>query len=184
MEIVRDPKQVERLALERDDENWDFRVWIKEHGPHSDELNDLVQQLACEISDQIDCTECAHCCRVTSTRIVPDDFAPLARTLDLSIEEFKATVIQYDGEDKSWLLPEPCPLLKSNLCSVYSDRPQQCCDYPNLHTDFRTHSISRFTNAEICPIVFNVIEALKVKLGWPGLKRWRYSSGRKFRRRE
>jgi len=174
MEIVRDPKQVERLAQERKDENWDFRAWIKGYGPDEDELNDLVQELADQVWSEIDCTECANCCRVTSTRVVPDEFVPLARALTLSIEELKATVLQFETEEEQgWKLPYPCPLLEGNLCRVYDDRPQECRDYPNLPTDFRSHSISRFTNAEICPIVFNVIEALKHELRWPGLRRWR-----------
>jgi Fe-S-cluster containining protein len=180
MEIIKDPQEVERLVRQREDENWDFRAWIKGHGPDDDELNGLVQELTDEVWAEIDCTRCANCCRVTSTVVVPDEFMLLARALGLDIEEFKATVLHFDHEEKCWELAEPCPLLDGNLCRAYDERPQQCRDYPNLHTDFRSHSISRFTNAEICPIVFNVIEALKFELRWPGLRRWR---GRSRRRR-
>jgi len=129
-----------------------------------------------EVWSQIDCTECANCCRVMSTRVVPDEFAPLARVLGLSIEDL-GTVLRFETEgERGWMLPYPCPLLNGNLCRVYDDRPHECRDYPNLHTDFRTHSISRFVNAETCPIVFNVIESLKFELRWPGLCRWRSRS--------
>ena len=185
MKIVKDPRQVERLAKKCDDENWDFRVWLKEHSPDDAELNNVVQELTKEIWSQIDCTECANCCRTTLTCVVPDEFAPLARALGLSIEDLKVQVLRMEDDvgemgEARWVLPSPCPLLDGNLCRIYDERPQQCRDYPNLHTDFRSHSISRFTNAETCPIVFNVIEALKVELRWPGLRRWR---GRDRRRR-
>ena len=39
--------------------------------------------------------------------------------------------------------------------------------------------MARFANAEICPVVFNVIESLKFELRWPGLRRWRGQSRRK-----
>jgi Fe-S-cluster containining protein len=185
MEIIQDPKQVERLARQREDENWDFRAWIKGHGPDNDELNKLVQELTNEVWAEIDCTQCGNCCRTTMTRVVPDEFTPLARALGLSLDELKSQVLKMEDDvgemgERGWALSYPCPLLDGNLCRVYGERPQQCRDYPNLHTDFRSHSISRFRNAEICPIVFNVIEALKFELRWPGLRRWR---GRSRRRR-
>ena len=184
MEVIKDPQQVERLARQRVDENWDFRAWIKGHGPDDDELNKLVQELAAEAWAEIDCTLCANCCRTTNTRVVPDEFTPLARALGLSLDELKAQVLKMEDDagemgERGWVLPYPCPLLDGNLCRVYDERPQQCRDYPNLHTDLRSHSISRFTNAEICPIVFNVIEALKFELRWPGLRRWRGQSRRR-----
>lgn len=179
MEIVRDPKQVEQLAGQREDENWEFRAWIKGHGPDDDALNELVQSLTDQVWAEMDCTQCANCCRVTSTAVVPDEFALLSRALGLSVEEFKASVLRFDNPDKRWELPAPCPLLAGNLCRVYDDRPQPCRDYPNLHHDFRMHSIARFSNAEICPIVFNVIELLKLELRWPGLRRRRGGSRRR-----
>jgi Fe-S-cluster containining protein len=185
MEIVKDPQKVERLAKQGEEENRHFRAWIKGHGPDDDKLNDLIQELTEEVWAEIDCTQCANCCRTTMTCVVPDEFAPLARVLGLSLDELKAQVLKMEDDvgemgERGWVLPYPCPLLDGNLCRVYDERPQQCRDYPYLHTDFRSHSISRFTNAEICPIVFNVIEALKFELPWPGLRRWR---GRSRRRR-
>jgi Fe-S-cluster containining protein len=111
-------------------------------------------------------------------RVVPNEFAPLARALGLSIEDLKMKGLHMEDDvgdmgEVGWVLPSPCPLLNDNLYRVYGERPRQCRDYPNPHTDFRSHSISRFSNAEICSIVFNVIEALKVELRWPGLRRWR-----------
>jgi len=180
MGIVHDPGEIERLARQRERENWEFRAWIKGRGPDDNMLNELVHELTDRVWAEIDCTQCANCCRVTSTVVVPDEFMPLSRALGLSIEEFKANILRFDSRDKCWELPEPCPLLVGNLCRVYDDRPQQCRDYPNLHHDLRSHSIARFANAEICPIVFNVIESLKLELRWPGLRRWR---GRSRRRR-
>ena len=173
MEIIKDPQEVKRFAKQREDENQDFRAWIKGHGPDDDELNALVQKLSDEVWAKIDCALCANCCRVTNTNAVPDEFASLAQALNMSIQEFKDKVLRFDHQEKSWILPCPCPLLDGNLCRVYDDRPLQCRDYPNLDANFRSHSLSRIANAEICPIVFNVIEALKHELRWPGLKRWR-----------
>ena len=85
MEIVKDPQEAERLARQREDENWDFRAWIKGHGPDNDELNELVQELTDEAWAEIDCTQCANCCRTTVTRVVPDEFTPLARALVTSL---------------------------------------------------------------------------------------------------
>jgi hypothetical protein len=71
MEIVKNPRQVERLARKRDDENQDLRAWLKGHGPDDGELNDVVQELTQELWSQTDCTECANCCRTTLTVSFP-----------------------------------------------------------------------------------------------------------------
>ena len=59
MEIVHDPREVEQLARQREDENWHFRAWIKGHGPDDDKLNELVHELTDQVWAEIDCTQCA-----------------------------------------------------------------------------------------------------------------------------
>ncbi|MCD6434460.1 MAG: YkgJ family cysteine cluster protein [Candidatus Diapherotrites archaeon] len=55
--LVTDPQEVERLAEELEDENWEFRVWIRNHYGFDDpKLNGMVWRLAGGLMEQIDCT--------------------------------------------------------------------------------------------------------------------------------
>ena len=55
--LVTDPQEVERLAEELEDENWEFRVWIRNHYGFDDpKLNGMVWRLTGGLMEQIDCT--------------------------------------------------------------------------------------------------------------------------------
>jgi len=174
--LVTDPQETERLAEKREDENWAFRNWIKvEFGFDDERLMSVVNELTEAITAQIDCTECANCCRVTATRLEEEDVERLAEALDMSIPAFQDAYLEFVEEAGGhWKLPAPCPLLEGNLCRVYEARPVNCRAYPHLlHKDFRAHSISRIHSTFTCPIVFNVVEEMKYALRWPQRNRWR-----------
>ena len=172
--LVTDPQEVERLAEEREDENWAFRDWIKvEFGFDDERLMSVVRELADEITAQIDCTQCANCCRKTATNLDEEDTERLAAALDMSVAELQEAYLKWDDDRGGrWQLPAPYPLLEGNLCRVYDARPTSCREYPHLHNDFRASSISRINNTFICPIVFNVVEEMKYALRWPRRDRW------------
>lgn len=174
-DLVTDPKEVERLAEEREDENWAFRDWIKmEFGFDDERLMSVVRGLADSITAQIDCTQCANCCRVTATNLSEEEIKRLAAALDMSIAELQEAHLEWDDDRGGrWQLPAPCPLLEGNLCRVYEACPTSCREYPYLHNDFRASSISRFRSTYVCPIVFNVVEEMKYALRWPRRNRWR-----------
>ncbi|MBN1580146.1 MAG: YkgJ family cysteine cluster protein [Anaerolineae bacterium] len=165
---VTDSAQVERLAEAREDENWAFREWIKrEFGFDDERLMSVVRDLADAVTAQIDCTQCANCCRKTSTSLEEKEIECLASALDMSVVEVQDTFLEYDeNRGGHWLLPAPCPLLEGNLCRVYEARPTSCREYPHLHNDFRASSINRINNTFVCPIVFNVVEEMKTALRW------------------
>jgi Fe-S-cluster containining protein len=61
----------------------------------------------------------------------------------------------------------PCPFLADNQCTNYAYRPENCRSYPHLHKkDFVSRLFGVIDNYEICPIVFHVVEQLKIELGF------------------
>ena len=92
----------------------------------------------------------------------------MAGALEMTLSAFRSTYLRADAEpgESGGRLPAPCPLLEGNLCRVYAARPDECRAYPHLDADFVGHSIRRIEDASLCPIVYNVVEEMKVVLRW------------------
>lgn len=166
--------RIAALAEQRRDDNRAFAhfidiMWERE-GRSDAELDALVAQIAAEVSRFIDCKACANCCRTLTVGLEPDDVPRLAAGLSCSAEEI---LVQHVDRAAGAALGEwatlrgvPCPFLRDNLCAIYAHRPLACYHYPALTPDFRWLLDHILEDVGRCPIVFNVIERLKARLGW------------------
>jgi uncharacterized protein len=163
--------RIRKLAKAREDENWDFRSYLKQRDDA--EVDGLVHEILEEVTAAIDCTQCANCCIALGTCVTPDDIRRLAGALDITEQAFKAEFVKEDDVGPI-LGGKPCAFLKDKRCSVYEHRPADCADYPNLHKDgFVFRLMSVVNNCAVCPIVFNVYECLKDEMGYRRRKRGR-----------
>ena len=154
-----DLSRIQQLSREHDDENWEFRSWLKQNAP--DNIDGIVKALSQKYFALIDCTQCANCCRSLQTEFKKSELLSIARTIGQSIEAFEK---QFMSEGK---VNPPCPMLDGNLCSIYENRPEVCTSYPHLEQpDFTFRLMGVIDNVAICPIAFNAFEELKAKLGW------------------
>ena len=180
MDIDQNLLKIKRLARQRDDENWEFRTFLKTHESKV-HLDQLVHRLHDEIASQIDCTSCANCCREVMPVLDREDIETFALGLGMSPTDLTA---QYVVKQEDGLAFEmPCPFLEGNHCRNYESRPKGCRSYPHLHKErFAGRLISVVLNCSVCPIVFNVYERLKQEL-WPRRSRDRFSRRRRFKGR-
>lgn len=173
--IVRDPERVRHLAAEKRDENESLRRFLKWGGPSPQVVDRLFRRLLVEVSVEIDCTECANCCRQMSPVLRPRDIERLARRLHVPNLQFRASHLQ-EQADGFVFVRTPCPLLDGNRCSCYRDRPDDCRSYPHLQKKHMTTRLfGVIDNASVCPIVFSVLERLKAELLERGYN-WRAGS--------
>ena len=63
MGITLDLEYIKEMATERNEENWEFRAFLKQHDMASKELDTIVHRITYEVTSQIDCTKCANCCK-------------------------------------------------------------------------------------------------------------------------
>jgi uncharacterized protein len=94
-----------------------------------------------------------------------EDVERVGRRLGHDSPELEEKLLR-KNED-GWLFSrQPCPLLEGKLCSCYADRPEDCRSDPHLDKADRVSSLmSIIGNAEVCPIVYEVLERAMVALG-------------------
>ncbi len=128
--MLTDLVQIRRLGQQKREENARFRAYLKSHR-HSDRR---LRRFGEEIEAQIDCTQCANCCRVSEVGITERDIEKLAKFLGVTKEEFLRDSTQQDeaGEHDLEKTEAGCVFLKGNLCSVYEARPQNCANFPHV----------------------------------------------------
>ena len=152
-------------------ENDFFNKWIKKAKKvKTRSLDDQFHQLHNDTFKEIDCLECANCCKTTSPIFRSVDIKRLSKRLRMTESKFIDTYLKIDEENDYVLQSSPCSFLgDDNYCSVYEDRPLACREYP--HTNQRKiHTILKETlnNTEVCPAVFQIVERLKN--AYPNLK--------------
>src|SRR5579871_937559 len=165
--MITDLVQIRRLGEQKRSENERFRQHLKRHD-HSDRR---LRRFAEKIEDEIDCTQCANCCRVTEVEITDRDIAHLAKEIGASVAEFHAkyTARAESGELILKRTEKGCVFLEGNLCSVYEARPRNCANFPHLVRG-EGSIVSRMwrlaDRATFCPIVYNWMEDAKEDAGF------------------
>ena len=129
-------------------------------------LDAQFHQLHEQVFEEIDCLDCANCCKTTSPIFIQTDIDRLAKTFRMKSSQFIDEYLHRDEDGDYVLNSAPCPFLGAdNKCLVYEDRPKACREYP--HTDrkkFQQISDLTLKNVAICPAAFNIVEEMKKKI--------------------
>ena len=161
-EILRElPKQ----AKEKHNENKKFFAKLRKRPPKN--LDYVMQELHNAEFEQTDCLNCANCCKTTGPLFTNADIERIAKHFRLKPQKFIDTYLRLDEENDYVLQRVPCAFLGAdNYCSIYNVRPKACREFP--HTDRKKfQQISNLTlkNVAICPAAYNIVEAMKKRLG-------------------
>ena len=127
-------------------------------------LDDVFQELHAQVFEEINCLQCANCCKTTSPVFYMKDIERAAKAIKMKPSAFIDTYLKVD-EDKDYILKSsPCPFLDyENYCTIYKDRPTACRDYPHTNRK-RIVQILDLTlkNTSVCPAVARIFTKLKV----------------------
>lgn len=163
MEI--NPAKIKKLAKEKADENWEFRIFLKQINMRSEEVDAVVHRIYQEIASKIDCKSCANCCKELLPLVDEEDIETMSQLLGYSVDHFKEQYIVEDEEEGGYTFNKrPCPFLE-DICVCGDFRPKECKSFPHLHKEgFVFRLISVVQNCSVCPIVFHTYEQLKGEL--------------------
>lgn len=167
--MILDISEIEQLAVERKAENLRFINFLKDK--ESRYIDHLILELNQYFSREIDCTRCGNCCTKLRPILAESDIDQLIRVKRMSRTKFKKDFVEMDNDGDMLFKNLPCSFLKNRKCTIYQQRPEDCRTYPNLNKiGFIDRIYGILENYSICPIVFNVIEALKERLDFGAYK--------------
>lgn len=115
-----------------------------------------------EAFSNIDCLDCAACCKNYSPRFKTPDLKRIAKQLKMKEGDFIEKYLTLDNEGDYVVKSKPCPFLgQDNFCSIYEFRPSDCARFPYTDEDvfFKRPAIT-LKNATFCPITYFVLEKL------------------------
>lgn len=157
-------KKIAKTAIRKERENLKFRAFLKGYDIAIEELDAKIHEIYREVESNVDCTQCGNCCKIVGPILIQKDIEKLARSIGIQEKEFKAEYLKEDEDGNLVFKKIPCPLLKSNLCTHYDSRPEDCRSFPHLHKEEQVFRLMQTVqNYSICPIVYNVYEELKIK---------------------
>ncbi len=144
-------------------ENDQFQFYLRQ--VDSQEIDKAVFQLAEIISPKINCTDCGNCCKSLMVNIDEAEANHLAQHLGKSRDDFDEAYISKGESGRMVINSIPCHFLEDNSCSVYEHRFAGCREFPALHVpDFNKRLFTTYMHYDRCPIIFNVMENLKLNL--------------------
>ncbi len=155
------PEELKKLAEKAEKSSL---LWISSFNKkQANKLDARAQELHHAIFNDIDCLQCANCCKSISPTLYDKDIERLAKSLRLKPSDFIEKYLEIDEEKDYVFRQTPCPFLDAeNYCLVYENRPKACREYP--HTDRpRFYQILKLTvkNSYVCPAAYYVMEGVK-----------------------
>lgn len=140
--------------------NQKLKARLKKNKPK--ELDEKFEVLHDEVFQNIDCLDCANCCKTTSPIFLQTDIDRLAKVLKMKSSVFIDSFLHRDEEGDYVLNTSPCPFLDTdNKCLVYEERPKACREYPHTNRK-KMHGILELTlkNTLVCPAVFKIFQQI------------------------
>ncbi len=163
--MITDLATISALANSREAENDAFVQFIRQQDAGNTDAQ--VHALNEQVSARVDCTQCGNCCRSLIIHINKEEINTLSGHLQLQPEVFTEKFVEQSQGGQLFISSMPCHFLENNSCTVYEHRFGECRNFPHLHLPgFTTRIFTLLSYYGTCPIIFNVMEALKKSTGF------------------
>ncbi|WP_026770293.1 YkgJ family cysteine cluster protein [Asinibacterium sp. OR53] len=143
-----------------------FLTKIEKNPPRH--LDKIAEAIDAEVWQEVDCLSCANCCKTMSPTFSNKDIKRIAAHLEMTTDEFKEKWLYFDKADGDWMnVKQPCQFLdlRTNMCSIYEVRPDDCAGFPHLKKKKMTDYIHvHKQNVAYCPATFKMVEKMMSRL--------------------
>lgn len=130
-------------------------------------LDQLVASTSKEVWKEIDCLDCANCCKTMSPTYTPKDIKRIAAHLKMTTADFSKKYLRLDVDGDMMNKTEPCKFLnlENNYCSIYEVRPADCAGFPHHHKKMNSDYVHVYQqNVTYCPATYRLVEKMMEKL--------------------
>jgi uncharacterized protein len=161
--IETDLQQIAQLADQREEENDYFQSFLASQDAAS--IDARVFALQADITPKIDCRQCGNCCKTLMIEVTQPEADRVAEVLGVESDQFVAENLEKGIGQRMIMNAIPCRFLEELSCTIYADRFAGCREFPALHLPgFTARYFTTRMHYARCPIIFNVLEALKKEL--------------------
>ncbi|GAO43903.1 YkgJ family cysteine cluster protein [Flavihumibacter petaseus] len=158
--LITDLTEIAQLAESRYSENLAFRHFMAQQDAAA--TDELVFPLQEAVTKAVDCCACGNCCRSMMVDVTEEEANSLAEALNEPLAVVKSKYIEESLSGRLLVSSMPCHFLEGNLCRIYDNRFSTCRSFPHLdQPGFNARLFFILQHYGRCPIVFNVVEALK-----------------------
>lgn len=162
-QLLADLEQIAALSIDREAENDLFAQKVKQLDPVM--VDQWVLALNESIAPQIDCTSCGNCCKTLMINVTDMEADRMAAHLSISRSNFDDHYLEKGTNGMMLMNSIPCSFLQDKKCSVYESRFEGCREFPAMHLPgFSKRLFTTLMHYSRCPIIFNVVEAMKKKM--------------------
>lgn len=152
------------LAKRSEAANNKFFTRLKKKQPNN--LDVVVKKIHDKVFQNIDCLECANCCKSISPIITDKDIERIAKFLKVRPSSLTEKHLNLDEDNDYVFNTAPCHFLdESNYCKIYDVRPKACSEYPHTSQSKFINRLSlTIKNSYHCPAVFSIFEQFKERI--------------------
>ena len=131
-----------------------------------EDMPTLVAEADASVWRDIDCMQCANCCKTMTPTFTPTDIRRISAHLGMSPKAFKDRWLRKEEDSGDWVnTTQPCQFLEDNKCSIYEVRPKDCAEFPHHNKKpFDLYNDTFTNNLEHCPATLTLIDRLKKRI--------------------
>jgi hypothetical protein len=128
------------------------------------EVDELIHTQHEIVFSEINCLDCANCCKTTPALLSQNDINRIAKHLKISNKEFISQYTKTDDDGDTVFKQTPCIFLQQdNTCKIYDIRPFACKDYPHTNRKMQKEILNiTEANITICPAVEQIFSNLEI----------------------